>query len=117
MHRPAFNLLYFRGPQLSAASDGVSGLDAAIRRYRLENGNSLGEKDEAPDSRLIQVTRHSYTIYKVCVNVCRVHVGVREFCVLISKLLQKQGKGLLAFIIEKRKHVSTRILEERTQNR
>ncbi|XP_050674373.1 GTPase-activating Rap/Ran-GAP domain-like protein 3 [Leptidea sinapis] len=32
--------------QLSATSEASGSLDAIIRRYRLENGNSLGEKDE-----------------------------------------------------------------------
>ncbi|VVD02565.1 unnamed protein product, partial [Leptidea sinapis] len=33
-------------PKLSATSEASGSLDAIIRRYRLENGNSLGEKDE-----------------------------------------------------------------------
>ncbi|KAG7303979.1 hypothetical protein JYU34_010899 [Plutella xylostella] len=32
--------------QLSGASEGAGAVDAVARRYRLENGNSLGEKDE-----------------------------------------------------------------------
>lgn len=46
--------------QLSGTAGEAGALDAIARRYRLENGNSLGEKDE------VKVILNTNKIYTLC---------------------------------------------------
>ncbi|XP_012547999.1 GTPase-activating Rap/Ran-GAP domain-like protein 3 isoform X1 [Bombyx mori] len=91
--------------QLSGTSDGGGALDAVVRRYRLENGNSLGEKDELfgpPSAPVLEnpefQTRwyFKYFLGKMHQNYIGVD-GAREPYLL--SVVQEGGAGLLRAIL------------------
>ncbi|KAL0895981.1 hypothetical protein ABMA27_011973 [Loxostege sticticalis] len=91
--------------QLSASSDAAGPLDAVARRYRLENGNSLGEKDELfgpPSAPVLEnpefQTRwyFKYFLGKMHQNYIGVD-GLREPYLL--SVVQEGGAGLLRAIL------------------